>query len=417
MARLTNTAIKNAKPKNKPYKLSDSDSLYLKVYPTGKKVWKYDYAINKKRGTYTYGNFNEISLLEAREKHLEARKLVSQGINPTFAKKAKYESIPTFGELCDTWLAKQNYRDITRQEKVQRIQTNLYPQLKDKPIDKITKLELNSILQSIAARGAKETARRMAGVLCSVFDEAEVLGHIEDNIAINLRRLLPVPPKTKNFAHITDPLELAGLIKQFDDPIKFRSPIVRNALRLSALLILRPRNIRFLKWEHIDFKSKMITFPDDDMKKGREHKVPLSNQAINILNEMQEITGSLEYVFVTRRSKSPSGEFKPLSESTTTNAIRRLTNPATGQPYGTGFMTSHGFRHTASTLLNEQGYSADAIELQLAHDYDNKIRATYNKAELLPQRIQMMQDWANYLDNLKNHCSLKHLKRTTYYAN
>jgi integrase len=168
------------------------------------------------------------------------------------------------------------------------------------------------------------------------------------------------------------------------------------ALKLMPMVFLRPGNIRFLKWTYISFKDKTIVIPASAMKRNFEHTVPLATQAVAILKAVQKLTGEDEYVFNTSR-----GNGKPMSENTTTKAIQTLVDTDTGNPYGKESMTSHGFRHTASTLLNEKGYDPDVIELQMAHINKDRIRATYNKAQLMDQRIKMMQEWADYLDELK----------------
>lgn len=399
---LTNTAISKAKPKDRQYKLSDQGGLYLIIRTVGTKTWKYDYRINGKRGTYTIGNYPEISLKDAREAHLKARRLVSDGVNPTEAKKintVKNElNGKRFSHYAKGWISKQNYAQPTKSDLNQRLEKNIYPFLDKNPVESYTTLELLNILTKISDRGSKETAKRMAGIIRRVFNELLILGLIENNPAQGLAELLPrTDHRTKgNFGHTTDPKELKHLIQQIYNPNSSRqSPITTYALQLMPLLFLRPKNIRFMKWEYIDFDNAMLTIPGSEMKAGKELKVPLARQAIDILKNIQPLTRKYEYVFVTSH-----GHNKPMSENTTTAAIRRLINPSTGEPYGTGFMTSHGFRHTASTLLNEMGYSADAIELQLAHIHQDRVRATYNKAQLMNERIKMMQEWANHIENL-----------------
>lgn len=400
---LTATAVRNAKAQSKPYKMADSGGLYLSVRPSGAKSWKYDYRLGGKRATYTIGAFPEYSLAEAREAHLQARKKVAEGLNPTEAKReraAKQQaSQQRFSDFAKLWIEKQNYAETTRTDLVQRLETNIYPSMDKKGVDQYSTRDLLQILTPIAERGARETAKRMAGILRHVFNELLILGVIENNPAQGLTELLPKPDhRTKgNFGHITDKEDLANLIKQIHEPRPRQSPITSYALQLMPLLFLRPFNIRYMRWEYIDFDSAMLTIPKHEMKAGRELQVPLARQAITILKALKPLTGKHPYVFVTRH-----GHGKPMSENTTTMAIKRLINPKTNKPYGTGFMTSHGFRHTASTFLNEMGYSPDAIELQLAHVNKDRIRATYNKAQLMDERIKMMQEWADYLDKLRD---------------
>ena len=399
---LTNTAVTKAKPKEKNYKLSDGGGLYLLVRTSGSKVWKYDYRINGNRGTFTIGNYPETSLKDAREAHLDARRLVAQGMNPTETKrinllKAEMDD-KRFSHYAKQWVAKQNLAATTEEDLVQRMEKNLYPYLDKKPVDSFSTLELLRILTLISDRGARETAKRMAGVLRRVFNELLILGLIENNPAQGLAELLPKPDHRKrgNFGHITDPEELKPLIQQIHSPSPRQDPVTTCALKLMPLLFLRPKNIRFMRWAHIDLNQAMLTIPAAEMKAGKELKVPLARQAVAILQEVWEITHKYPYVFVTRH-----GHGKPMSENTTTAALRRLINPATQKPYGTGYMTSHGFRHTASTLLNEMGYSPDAIELQLAHINQDRVRSTYNKAQLMEERTRMMQEWADYLDQVR----------------
>jgi len=399
---LTNTAISKAKPRDKDYKMTDGGGLYLVVRPNGSKLWRYDWRMKpNRRGTYTFGSYPEISLQEVRELHLEARRCVAQGINPTESKhqrliKAQADE-KRFSHYAKAWIAKQNLASTTEKDLVQRLEMNLYPYLDKKPVDSFTTQELFKIVSKISDRGARETAKRMAGVLRRVYNELLIIGLIDNNPAQGLSELLPrVDPRKKgNFGHITNPDDLKILLQQIHNPSNRQSPVTTYALKLMPLLFLRPKNIRFMKWEYIDFDQAMLTIPAEEMKAGKELKVPLARQAIEILKELQSITGKHPYVFVTSH-----GNGKPMSENTTTVALKRLINPSTGKPYGTGYMTSHGFRHTASTLLNEMGYSSDAIELQLAHINQDRIRATYNKSQLMEERTRMMQEWADYLDSL-----------------
>ena len=399
---LTNTSIAKAKPTNTNYKMTDRGALYLLVRTSGSKAWKYDYRINGVRGTFTLGNYPELSLKDARAAHLEARRLVADGTNPTDTKKTKLLKAELdgnrFSHYATQWVAKQNFADSTEIDLVQRLEKNIYPFLDKKSVETFTTRDLLNTLITVSDRGARETAIRMAGVLRKVFNELLILGLIENNPAQGLAELLPKPDRrTKgNFGHVTDPEELKHLIRQIHNPSKRQDKVTTYALKLMPLLFLRPKNIRFLKWEHINFDQAMLTIPAYEMKAGKELKVPLASQAKAILLETRKLTDKYQYVFVTSH-----GHRKPLSENTTTVALKRLTNPTTGKPYGTGFMTSHGFRHTASTFLNEMGYSADAIELQLAHVNKDRIRATYNKAQLIDERIKMMQAWADYLDKLR----------------
>jgi integrase len=399
---LTATAIRNAKPQAKIYKLADSGGLYLQVRPTGGRTWKYDYRFMGRRATYTIGSYPEYSLSEARIAHLEARKLVAEGQNPTATKKAVVaKSVLNqrrFSDYAKDWMQKQNYAPVTRKDLVQRLELNLYPVLDKRPVDQFSTRDLLDVLTPVADRGARETAKRLAGIMRHIFNELLILGVIDNNPAQGVAELLPTPDhrKKKNFGHVTEKDDLQNLLQQIYKPSGRQSPVTTFALQLMPLLFLRPYNIRFMRWEYIDFDAAMLTIPGEEMKGGKELQVPLASQAMAILRSVQAYTDRHSYVFVTRH-----GHGKPMSENTTTAAIKRLINPKTKKPYGTGFMTSHGFRHTASTFLNEMGYSPDAIELQLAHESKDRVRATYNKAKLMEERTRMMQEWADYLDEIR----------------
>jgi integrase len=296
------------------------------------------------------------------------------------------------------WLNKQVLAESTLKDLKQRIDKNLIPFLDRKNLDEYTTADLLKIMLSISDRGAKETAIRLANVARRVFNEVLILGIIESNPAQGLAELLPKPDRRidNNFGHITSTAELKVLLNQIDFPSKRQDFAVTQALKLMPLVFLRPYNIRFLKWEYVDFDNNFIKLPATELKNNKPLDVPLATQAVVILKQMHQVTGHKTYVFISNRGKDT-----PLSENTTTSALKRLINPSTNQPFGTGYMTSHGFRHTASTMLNELGYEADIIELQLAHTNKDRIRATYNKAQWMDKRIAMMQDWANYLDAIK----------------
>ncbi len=399
---LTDTKIKTAKSKAKPYKLTDGGGMYLLVNPNGSKYWQYRFRLNNKQGTYQIGSYPDVSLKKARDEHQLAREYVAEGINPKAIKlerKAEDErNNYRFDHYYTAWLSKQNLAPSTLKDLEQRVKKNLTPFMDKKSVGEFTTLDLLNILQRVSERGARETAIKMAGVLRRVFNDILLLQLIETNPAAGLAELLPKPDpkKKKNFSHITNIHDLSNLLKAVDQVRPRQDYAVTMALRLMPLVFLRPKNIRYMKWEYINFHKKQILFPAREMKRNTDHVVPLSEQAMKILKSIHELTGDDEYVFSTSR-----GNGKPMSENTTTKAIQTLIDPDTGNACGKEFMTSHGFRHTASTLLNELGYDPDVIELQLAHINKDRIRATYNKAQWMEKRTQMMQEWADYLDQLK----------------
>jgi integrase len=411
---LTDAKARKAKPEPKAYKLSDGGGLFLLVNPNGSKLWRYKFRLDGKEGLYSIGVYPDISLSQAREQHQQARSLVAKGINPKTAKddtKAEQSrQSKRFSDYWQAWLKRQTLAQSTRTDLVQRVEKNLIPFVDKKPIDEWTKRGLLEVLELIVKRGSFETARRMAGVLRQVFDDIIIIGELENNPADGLIRLLPKPDKAKkqNFAHVIDPKQLADLLRQLDERAPRLDYAVHMAMKLIPLVFLRPYNIRHLRWDYINTPSRLIEIPPDQMKTGKPFIVPLSRQALAIIEAMRPLTGEREFVFLTAMGERTN---TPMSENTTTKAFQRLINPQTNQPYGVGFVTSHGFRHTASTLLHEMGYNSAHIEKQLAHEEANQVKGAYNKAEYLAQRSEMMQAWADYLDSLKAGAEVIPIKR------
>ncbi len=403
MCKLTDSALKAAKPRVKEFKLSDGKGLFLAVRPNGQKFWLYQFRLIKKQCSYHLGMYPDVSLKRAREAHSKAREYVSQGIHPKAIKQQKEAEQAIleydFEYYFKQWLSKQNLALNTSTDLVQRIEKNILPYVKGKKINELTTLTLLKILQRVSDRGARETAKRLATVVRNVFDIPVLLGVIESNPAEGLRRLLPeVDFKAKkNFSHITSEGDLRVLLRGLDIVRPRQDYTVTLALKLSVLLFLRPANIRYLKWSHIDQQKREIRFEAEDMKKARPFLVPLSTQALNLLEEARMLNSEEEYVFVTSRSRQGA----PMSENTINKALQTTPHPETGEPLGKGFITHHGLRHTASTFLNEMNFNPDIIEVQLAHLSRDSIRQTYNKAEWLPKRHEMMQAWADYLDGLR----------------
>ena len=417
--KLTNSKCKNAKAdegnkdkgiKPKPYKLTDGDGLYLQVLTTGIKSFRRNYRYNGKQVTYTFGKYPAVTLAKARELNREVSALLADGKDPRAAKKQQKLSQlnqKPFSHYANDWLQKQKDEgraETTLHDMRLRIDKNLIPALDKLDMRKVTTADLLGILQVVSNRGARETAIRLAGILVKIFAPLLILGLIKNNPAQGVNELLtkPDPEKKSNFKHITDPIVLGRLLIAIDKPPPRQDIVVTQALKLMPLVFLRPINLRELKWEYIDFTSKTITIPRSKMKVKSKKKpdfiIPLSHQAIRVLKVLEPLTGDKEFVFVTGQSRNG----KPLSECTTTQQLRnKIIDPVTAKPFG---VTSHGFRHTASTLMNELGYEPDAIELQLDHnmpDLGSGTRATYNKAVKLALRTKIMQEWADYLDGLK----------------
>lgn len=391
---LTDAKIKNLKAKGKPYKVTDGGCLYVYVTASGTKSFRYDTKLNNKRFTVTFGKYPAISLLEARTLHEEAYTKISKGIDPREPAQEK----KLFSFYAKEKMNALDLQETTYEKRIGRMEKYLFEELDKKDVTEISAANLHNVLKPISDTGKRETAQRLASYCRQTFDYLIDLQLIENNPAESVARLLPKPKETNHFAHLTSTADLSLFLKSIDSHKGDYS--VKKALQFIPLVFLRPHNIRFLKWKYVNFKNKLITIPADQMKKNRELKVPLSKQAISILKDMKKLTGKYDYVFLS--SRSMNSDHKPMTENTLNVAITKLINPETKKPFGRGFLTSHGIRHTASTRLNELGYNSDAIELQLAHADKDRIRAVYNKAELLPERTTMMQEWADYLDELKN---------------
>lgn len=391
--KLTDAKVKNIRPKDKAFKTSDGGGLYLYTTKSGSKSWRYDFKLNGKWITMTFGLYPAISLAEARELHNQAHISVSNNIDPRQTSQHELAH-NNFSFYALDAIKRQALSERTEKKKIQMMDLYLFKELDKKQITEISAIDLLNLIDPIAKEGKHETARRLASYCRQVFDNLLSMQIVAVNPAESLHRLLPKLKIQENFAHVTDEKSFAILLNGADQ--YHGDFVVKKALQFMPLVFLRPRNIRFLKWSYINFKQKLITIPAEEMKMKREHKVPLSKQALKILNEVKPLTDNQELVF-TAHAKSTA-----MSENTLNNAIKRFKNPENGKALGKGFMTSHGYRHTASTFLNEQSFNTDAIELQLAHLDKDRIRRTYNKAELLPERTKMMQEWADYLDDLKH---------------
>ncbi|WP_036267863.1 tyrosine-type recombinase/integrase [Methylocaldum szegediense] len=387
---LTDNTIRNAKPHQKPVRLYDSGGLYLEVAPSGGKWWRFKYRFDGKEKRISLGTYPETSLKEAREKRDHARKLVAQGIDPSAERKAtKTAESETFEAIYREWLEKFSPRwaPSHKENIVRRIEKDILPWLGARPIAELKAADLLTALRRIEARGALESAHRTKQACGQVFRYAVATGRAERDPTADLRGALP-PSTKKSFAAITDPKDVGALLRVIDG--YEGSFIVRCALRLAPLVFVRPGELRQAEWSEFDLERGEWRIPGSKMKMKEPHIVPLSRQALVILEELRPFTGTGRYLFPSERSRD-----RPMSDGTVNAALRRM-------GYGSDVMTGHGFRTTACSILNEQGWNRDAIERQLSHAERNKVRAAYHRAEHLPERRKMMQAWADYLDSLKN---------------
>ena len=399
--KLTDTAVKQAKPKQKQYKLSDGEGMYLLVTPKGQKWWRFDYRLNGKRYTLSLGVYDDVSLKTARERRREARELVAKGINPSVARKEEKnerQRARTFQQVAEEWQSKMTLTWTPKHaERVHsRLKAYVYPWLGSEPIDDITAPALLEVLRRVEGKGTYETARKLRGYCGQIFRYAIGSGFATRDVSQDLRGAL-APKTTKHLASITEPKAIGDLLRAIDDYNGYIA--TRCALCFSALTFARPGEIRHAEWSEIDWRAKEWRIPAEKMKKRRPHVVPLSQQAIDVLKELEPLTGRGRFLFPGIRKRT-----RPMSDATITNALRNM-------GYSGDEMTAHGFRSMASTRLNEMGWDSDAIERQLAHVEGNAVRAAYNYAEHLEQRRRMMQAWADYLDGLRNNADVTPIGR------
>ncbi|UZR27878.1 tyrosine-type recombinase/integrase [Methylococcus mesophilus] len=392
---LTDTEIRRAKPKEKAYKLSDEKGLYLEIMPNGARYWRMKYRFEGKEKRAAFGVYPEVTLKEARDKRDEARKLLAQGIDPTEHKRAIKAAKAALTEHSFEVIAREWHQKVSSawtpghsENVLSRLEQNIFPAIGDKPISTITAPDLLKTLRETESR-APETARRLRQTCGQIFRYAIATGRAERDLSGDLRGALTPAGAKRHHASITKPAEIGDLLRNIDG--YHGSVVVRAALRLAPLVFVRPGELRQAEWSEINFEAAEWRIPGPKMKMRSVHVVPLSQQALTVLQNLQPLTGHGRYVFPSDRS--PKGD-RCLSENAVLAALRRM-------GYEKGEMTGHGFRSMASTLLNEQGWHRDAVERQLAHAERNAVRAAYNYAEHLPERRKMMQAWADYLDRLK----------------
>ncbi|MFV0478282.1 MAG: tyrosine-type recombinase/integrase [Parahaliea sp.] len=392
---LTATEVKQAKPQDKPRKLSDGGGLHLLVQPNGAKYWRYKYRYGGKEKTLAMGVYPEVSLKAARQAHQQARDKLAEGIDPGEVRKVEkltrhQAAAESFEAVAREWFNQtMPEKSKSYQERTGRIlEKDLYPVLGSRPIAAITAPELLAALRRIEGRGAFDIAHRAKQTAGQVFRYAVATGRAERDPSGDLKGALKPRRQKKHHAAITDPAELGRLLVAMDG---FEgTPVVKTALLLSPLLFQRPGEIRAMEWAEINWQAAQWEIPADKMKMRQPHIVPLCSQALDLLRELQALTGRGRYVFPSARGAS-----RCLSENGVRVALRTLA-------YDNDTMTPHGFRATARTLLDEVlGYRVDWIEHQLAHAVRDANGRAYNRTSHLEGRAKMMQGWADYLDSLK----------------
>ena len=391
MSQLTEARIRVAKPKEKPYKLRDGRGLHLLITAAGARLWRLRFRHTGRESMISLGAYPDVSLKAARERREDARKVIADGVDPSAKRHAeKLADANTFEAVAREWLALQEKKlaPSTYAKAVWTFETLVFPYIGSRPIAKLGAMDVLKVLKRVEGRGIHETAHRTRQRCAQVFRYAVQTGRGERDVTADLRGAL-APVVSEHHAAITEPARIGELLRAIDG---YTGHIVTaHALKLAPLLFVRPGELRHAEWTEFDLDGHEPHWriPSEKMKMGEQHVVPLAKQALVLLRELHPLTGRGRYVFPSLRSGS-----RPMSENTVNAALRRL-------GYTSDEMTGHGFRSLASTCLNEQGYHPDLIELQLAHAERNQVRAAYNKAQRLPERRKMMQQWADYLDQLK----------------
>ncbi|HKM27775.1 MAG TPA: tyrosine-type recombinase/integrase [Thiopseudomonas sp.] len=401
----TDVAIRNAKPEIKPYKMTAGQGMYLLISPNGSKLWRLKYRHDGKEKTLSFGAYPDVSLSRARLKREQARQQIADGLDPSALIKdqrhqAKIDEL-TFKSVAERWykgktkLALRPWAVSTAEKARLYLEKDLYPALGSQPIASITRLDLIELNAKIEERGALDISKKIRQWLGAIFDDAYDRGEIPANPAHNLK----AGARSKGATHKHHPAvqfnELPAMLEAVD--ATGTNKLNKLAIRLLMLTAVRPAELRLAKWAEFDFAAKVWTIPAERMKMRKVHTVPLTAQVLALLDEVRAINGGDDLVM----AGSVAG--KPISENTINKALKMA-------GYG-GKHTGHGFRHLLSTELNERGYNSDWIESQLAHTGGDKIRATYNKAQYLEQRHQMMQDWADSIDAICSGANVVSIKR------
>ncbi|MDN7925714.1 tyrosine-type recombinase/integrase [Burkholderia vietnamiensis] len=398
---LTDTTIRNTKPADKPVKLFDGGGLFLLVTPAGQRYWRLKYRTAGKEKLLALGVYPEVTLAAARRKRDEARDKLAAGVDPGEAKKAEKRTARlsaenSFEAVAREWHAKHapTWSESHGSRILRRLEVDAFPWIGGKPVADLAPPDVLDVLRRVEKRGALETAHRLHANVSQVCRYAVATGRAQRDVTADLRGALP-PVQQEHMAAVTDPKQVAELLRAIDG-YQGTFPVL-CALRLFPLLFQRPGELRAAEWSEFDLDASTWEIPSERMKRtkqgkasGGAHIVPLSAQAVAILRELHALTGNSRFLFPSVRTKD-----RPMSDNTINGALRRL-------GYDGDTMTGHGFRAMARTILDEVlGVPVAIVEAQLAHAVKDPLGRAYNRTAHLPQRREMMQQWADYLDRLK----------------
>lgn len=398
---LSEVTVRNAKGKDKAYKLADGGGLYILVNPDGSKYWRLKYRFAGKEKLLALGVYPSVRMAAARERREEAKRLLNENLDPAIARKeekraAQISAANTFELIAREWIEQQSNRWTPNHAKrvLESLEDNIFPGIGFRPIAGITPPELLAELRKTESRGALETAQRLLQRCNGVFRYAVSTGRCERNPAAELRGALKSPKRENHAALSADELpEFLQKLEAYDGHLQ-----TKLALRLLVLTFVRSGELRAAEWTEFNLEAAEWRIPAERMKMRAPHIVPLSRQALEALDQLKKLTGKGRFLFP-NQSKSDAC----MSENTMLYALYRMGYHSRA--------TGHGFRATASTILNEQGWKADAIERQLAHAERNKVRAAYHRSEYLDERQRMMQGWADYLDGIATGAKVKPIRK------
>jgi integrase len=403
MPPLSASAVSNAKPRDKAYKLADAGGLYLQVMPNGSRYWRWKYRLGGLEKRLAIGVFPDVTLGQARAARDRARLLVREGRDPSAEKRRAKQAraaaaVDTFEAIGREWLASQDVAEVTATKSRWVLETFLFPDLGKRPVREITPRELLDVLRKVEKTGKLETAKRARIKAGQVIRYAILEGKADSDPTLSLRGALKAP-QVKHHAAITEPAGVGELLRAIDG-FTGQFPTV-CALKLTPLVFVRPGELRRAEWREFDLDGALWSIPGARMKMKEAHLVPLSTQAVAILRELHALTGRGRFVFPSVRSSQ-----RPMSENTITGALRRL-------GYTGDEMTAHGFRALARTILHERlGWRPEVIEHQLSHAVPDALGTAYNRTKFLQDRERMMQNWSDYLDALRTNANVVPIKRS-----
>ncbi|MBQ2761841.1 MAG: tyrosine-type recombinase/integrase [Mailhella sp.] len=394
---LFDTTLSNTRAGEKPQKLSDGGGLYLLVKTSGKKFWHMAYRFDGKQKLLSFGQYPEVSLSDAREARQKARELLAKDIDPgqvkkeaKLAKKAEEQiACSTFQKVATEWFQKYELKLSEKHAaKLRRyLETKIFPLIGHKPVTDLTPQDFLTVVSEAERLGHNETAHKIMHLCSQVMRYARITGLVQYDTAGGLTAALTSIQRT-HYAAITEPKEIGILLRDID-AYEGYTPVY-YFLKILPYVFTRPSELRLARWEEFDFDKAMWKIPSTRMKMRREHTVPLSRQVVQLLNELKAYTGGDDLLF-----PSPRASSAPITDAAPMAALRRM-------GYSKEKMTLHGFRAMASTRLNEMNFRPDTIEAQLAHKCADEVRLAYNRADYMAERKDLIQKWADYLDELRN---------------